>query len=146
MRDMSEQSEQVVWLRRDLESSGRPCVLAFWHHPRFSSGRHGRQREDRGRQTDVLWRVLAEHHAALVVNGHDHHYERFARIDGIREIVAGTGGAKLRPVLPRLRSEASDARHYGVLVLTLHPASYEWHFLGIDGAVHDASSAPVPCR
>ena len=147
MRDMGEESEQVAWLRRDLESSDKPCILAFWHHPRFSSGFHGRQRSDPGRQTGVLWRVLAEHHAALIVNGHDHHYERFARIDGIREIVAGTGGGELRPVpFPRRRSEVGDTRHYGVVVLTLHPASYEWHFLGIDGAVHDASSAPVPCR
>jgi 3',5'-cyclic AMP phosphodiesterase CpdA len=147
MLDMSAQSEQVAWLRRDLESSGKPCVLAFWHHPRFSSGHHGRQRSDPGRQTGALWQVLAEHRAALIVNGHDHHYERFARIDGIREIVTGTGGASLRPVLfPRRGSEVGDARHYGVLVLTLHPTSYEWHFLGIDGAVHDASSAPQPCR
>jgi 3',5'-cyclic AMP phosphodiesterase CpdA len=147
MRDMGEQSEQVAWLRRDLESSDKPCILAFWHHPRFSSGYHGRQRHDPGRQTGVLWRALAEHRAALIINGHDHHYERFARIDGIREIVAGTGGGELRPVpFPRRHSEAGDTRHYGVVVLTLHPASYEWHFLGIDGAVHDASSAPEPCR
>ena len=147
MLDMGEQSEQVAWLRQDLESSDKPCLMAFWHHPRFSSGVHGRQRHDPGRRTGVLWRVLAEHRAALIVNGHDHHYERFARIDGIREIVAGTGGAELRPVLfPGRRSEAHDTGHYGVVVLTLHPASYEWHFLGIDGEVHDASSAPEPCR
>jgi 3',5'-cyclic AMP phosphodiesterase CpdA len=147
MRDMGEQSEQVAWLRRDLQSSDKPCILAFWHHPRFSSGVHGRQRHDPGRRTGVLWRVLAEHRAAIIVNGHDHHYERFARIDGIREIVAGTGGARLRPVyFPRRGSEVGDARHYGVLVLTLHPESYEWHFLGIDGVVHDASSAPESCR
>jgi acid phosphatase type 7 len=146
MLDMGEQSEQVAWLCRDLEASDKPCILAFWHHPRFSSGFHGRERRDPGRRTGVLWRVLAEHHAALIVNGHDHHYERFARIDGIRQILVGTGGAQLRPAIyPRRHSEVGEARHYGVLVLNLHPTSYQWHFLGIDGKVHDASSAPEPC-
>ena len=147
MRDMGEESEQVIWLRHDLEANAKPCILAYWHHPRFSSGVHGHLRGDPGRRTGVLWRVLAEHRAALIVNGHDHDFERFARVDGIREIVAGTGGAALRPFLfPRRGSEYRDAYDYGVLVLTLHPASYEWHFLGTDGVVHDASKAPEECR
>jgi alkaline phosphatase len=99
MRDIGAQSAQVVWLRSDLDATVKPCILAFWHHPRFSSGVHGRQPDDRGRQTGAMWSVLAQHGAAVVVNGHDHHYERFARIDGIRQFVAGTGGARLRPAL-----------------------------------------------
>jgi len=146
MLDMDEQSPQVAWLLRDLDANTKPCVLAFWHHPRFSSGFHGHQRSDRGRKTGALWRVLAEHRAELIVNGHDHHYERFAPVDGIRELVAGTGGAELRPTLTVARgSELRDAR-YGVLVLTLHPSSYEWTFLSTDGVVRDSSAAPEACR
>ena len=146
MSDMSAQSEQVTWLRHDLESNGKPCVLAFWHHPRFSSGFHGHQRGDRGRQTGELWRVLAEHRAEVIVNGHDHHYERFAPVDGIRELVAGTGGAELRPTLTvRRGSEVRDVR-YGVLVLTLHRDSYDWTFLSTDGTVRDASPQPERCH
>ncbi len=145
MSGMDEQSAQVDWLRRDLAANTKPCVLAYWHHPRFSSGFHGYQRSDRGRKTAVLWNVLAEHRAEVILNGHDHHYERFTPRDGLRQFVAGTGGATLRPVVPRSGSEFRDVR-YGVLVLTLHASSYEWSFLSTDGVVRDASAAPETCR
>src|SRR5438552_2995245 len=146
MIDMTVGSPQVTWLEKDLDANRKPCILAYWHHPRFSSGIHGFQRSDRGRQTAVLWRVLSAHHATLLLNGHDHDYERFALRDGIREIVAGTGGGELRPFIRRLSgSEARDDGHYGVLLLTLHPSSYDWHFIGTDGVIHDQSTAEVPC-
>jgi hypothetical protein len=146
MIDMSASSDQVAWLRSDLAVNSKLCVLAYWHHPRFSSGVHGLQRSDPGRRTAVLWTVLAEHHATLILNGHDHDYERFAPRQGIREIVAGTGGAELRPFIRRLGgSEARDDSHYGVLLLTLHPNSYEWRFIGTDAVIYDRSDAPVEC-
>lgn len=146
MEDMSAASPQIDWLRKDLDANAQPCILAFWHHPRFSSGFHGRQRSDPGRRTGELWNVLAAHHAALILNGHDHDYERFQPISGIREIVAGTGGAELRPfTVMRSGSEFADDTHLGVLVLTLHPATYEWRFISVDGEVRDRSSAPEPC-
>jgi hypothetical protein len=146
MIDMTAASPQVAWLEKDLDANRKTCILAYWHHPRFSSGIHGFQDNDRGRQTAVLWRVLAGHHATLILNGHDHDYERFAPRDGIREIVAGTGGGELRPFIRRLGgSEARDDRHYGVLLLTLHPRSYEWHFIGTDGVIHDQSEGVVEC-
>jgi len=139
-------SPQVEWLKRDLDATAKPCILAYWHHPRWSSGRHGAQARDRGRQTGALWAVLAARHATLVLNGHDHDYERFAPRDGIREFVAGTGGAALRDfVRPIEGSEARVARQHGVLVLTLHPRSYAWRFVGVDGQTYDESAADVPC-
>lgn len=146
MIDMTAGSPQVAWLEKDLNANRKPCILAYWHHPRFSSGVHGVQRHDPGRETAVLWHVLATHHAALIVNGHDHDYERFAPRDGIREIVVGTGGGDLRPFIRRLHgSEARDDHHYGVLLLTLHPMSYDWSFIGTDGVIHDQSISAVPC-
>ena len=146
MIDMSASSDQVAWLRSDLAANSKPCILAYWHHPRFSSGIHGLQRNDPGRRTAVLWTVLAEHHATLILNGHDHDYERFTPRHGIREIVAGTGGGELRPFVRRLGgSEARDDSHYGVLLLTLHPNSYEWHFIGTDAVIYDRSDAPAEC-
>jgi len=146
MIDMTAVSPQVAWLEKDLDANRKPCILAYWHHPRFSSGVHGLSRSDPGRETAVLWRVLSTHHATLILNGHDHDYERFAPREGIREIVAGTGGGELRPFIRRLTgSEWRDDRHYGVLLLTLHPSSYDWHFIGTDGVIHDQSSAAVAC-
>jgi hypothetical protein len=107
--------------------------VAIWHHPRFSSGVHG---DDRG--VDPFWQALYEAGADVVINGHDHDYERFApqdpsgdedRARGIREFVAGTGGAPLRDFSRNApNSELRAAVDHGVLALTLHPGSYEWQF------------------
>jgi hypothetical protein len=144
--DIGPSSAQIEWMKRDLDATTKPCILAYWHHPRWSSGRHGAQAGDRGRQTVALWSVLAAHGATLVLNGHDHDYERFAPRDGIREFVAGTGGAALRDfVRPIEGSEVRVARQHGVLVLMLHPHSYAWRFIGVNGRIYDESASDVPC-
>ena len=75
----------------------------------------------------------------MVLNGHDHHYERFApqtpsgvpdSARGIREFVVGTGGAErygIRTVQPN--SQVRNADTFGVLKLTLHASSYDWKFV-----------------
>ena len=138
---------QGRWLAQDLAQSTAHCTMALWHHPRFSSGEHGNQD-----QVAPFWQALYSAGAELVVNGHDHDYERFAPMDpngqetrpgGIREIVAGTGGGALRPFnQPAANSEFRLAGSYGVLRLTLHPASYDWEFLPANGTVADAGTAP----
>lgn len=143
-------SPQGRWLASDLAASaGRAtrCTLAIWHHPRFSSGLHGGD-------TSVapFWRQLQAAGAELVVNGHDHDYERFAPQDptgrverpgGIREIVVGTGGSDLRGFATiAANSEFRQAGTYGVLRLTLHPFNYDWEFLPASGAVADSGSTP----
>ena len=80
-------SPQERWLRADLAAHPASCTLAYWHHPRFSSGGHGDNVS-----MQPLWQVLADAHAELALSGHDHDYERFAPIDGIRQFVVGTGG------------------------------------------------------
>ena len=132
-------SAQVAWLEADLAQSNRPCQLAYWHHPRFSSGLHG----DDERLVDV-WRSLEAAGVDVVVTGHDHEYERFApmRADGsldstrgIRSFVVGTGGqADLRPFAAiRPHSETRIAATWGLLKLTLQVASYEWEFVPVAG-------------
>ena len=135
-------SRQWRWLRRDLQRHrAARCTLAFWHHPRFSSGLHG---------SDVrlaaFWSLLAAGRADVVLSGHDHDYERFAPIAGIRSFVVGTGGRGLRPfgtIHPR--SVARQAESFGVLRLTLRPRGYSWRFLTASGPAYaDAGSAT--CR
>jgi hypothetical protein len=144
--DIGASSPQVEWLTRDLDATTKPCILAYWHHPRWSSGRHGAQLRDRGRETGALWSALSAHRATLVLNGHDHDYERFAVREGIREFVVGTGGAGLRDfVRPIEGSEVRVAHQHGVLVLTLHPHAYAWRFVGVDGRTYDESASDVAC-
>ena len=130
-------------------------VLAYFHHPRYSSGLHG---NEGGVQT--LWEVLYAAGAELVLNGHDHSYERFAPQDpwgradapfGIRAFVVGTGGTALRPKSRNVpNSEVFSATH-GVLKLTLRADGYDWAFVPIAGKTFtDAGSGtthgPPPAR
>ena len=129
-----EGSAQLEWLRGDLAASRARCVAAIWHHPLFSSGQNGPQPMMR-----EAWRLLREQGADVVIAGHDHIYERFARQDetgrlsfgGLRSFVVGTGGAELTQ--PRGISQNSEARFSatGVLKLTLLPESYSWQFIPV---------------
>lgn len=148
-------SVQLRWLERELQRKPAECLLALWHHPLRSSGFHGRMPWDEGRDTRVFWEVLYRHGADIVLNGHDHLYERFARVDpngdpdpgGIRQLTVGTGGAHLHRALgSEPQSEFAVDSTYGVLVLWLGESSYEWAYVGADGRVHDASEAPTACR
>lgn len=131
-------SAQERWLRADLAAHPSRCTLAYWHHPVFSSGRHGNSPRMR-----ALWVVLYEFGVDVVVNGHDHHYERFApqtpdgTLDlkrGIREFIVGTGGAELYDLYTiRPNSEVQNSTTWGVLKLTLHAASYDWEFVPVAG-------------
>jgi hypothetical protein len=138
-------SAQVSWLQADLAANRSQCVLAYWHHPLFSSGNLG---DSPG--VAPLWTALYNAHADVVVNGHDHVYERFAQQDpngnatsnGIREFVAGTGGENLFALSnPPATLQAWDDKDFGVLVLTLHSSSYDWKFVGTGGTVLDSGSA-----
>ena len=144
--DMSAGSAQEQWLRADLAATTRACVLAYWHHPRFSSGAHG---SDTGPQP--LWQALYDFGAEVVLAGHDHNYERFApqtpdgvRDDarGIREFVVGTGGVGFRSVsAPIANSESTTDATFGVLKLTLMSGGYAWEFVPVAGATYRDSGA-----
>jgi hypothetical protein len=121
-------SAQWRWLRNELER-GASCTLAYWHHPRWSSGLHGSDGS-----MAALWRLLADRRVDVVLAGHDHHYERFAPIDGIRSFVVGTGGRSHYPVVRRIPgSEVVNWTTFGVLRLTLRPRSYTWRFIAVRG-------------
>jgi Calcineurin-like phosphoesterase len=140
------ESRQERWLRADLLAHTNRCTLALWHQPLFSSGLSGGSRPVR-----PFWDALYEAGADLVLNGHDHDYERFAPqrpsgladgARGIREFVVGTGGASFGPwAAIRPNSEFRDNRTFGVLKLTLFPSSYEWQFVPVAGSTFtDAGS------
>jgi hypothetical protein len=144
-------SPQIEWLRKDLADNRSACTLAYWHIPVFSSGPHGVEVQNSNHML-AAWQVLYEFGADVVVNGHDHDYERFAPQDpkgkvdsakGIREFVVGTGGGGLYEFRRILRnSEARANRSYGVLKLTLGAADYSWEFVAAAGEpFRDAGTA-----
>jgi hypothetical protein len=132
-------SPQEKWLESDLAAHRETCTLAYWHHPRFSSGRAGGSK-----RSDAFWRVLYAAGADVVLTGHDHDYERFApqaerrqrdESYGIREFVVGTGGKSLVQFgTPEPNSEVRNNQAFGVLELTLRRASYSWRFVPVAGS------------
>jgi hypothetical protein len=134
-------SPQWEFARRELERQRTPCTMAVWHHPLFSSGPNGIN----GQMRD-MWALLETHKAEAVVSGHDHLYERFARqtstgtpdpVNGIRQFIAGTGGAELYNFVRLTPNSEERIMKFGVMRFTLRPAQLEWEFLGIDGSISD---------
>jgi len=145
--DVSASSPQMAWLQADLAAHPTLCVLAYWHRPRWSSGSsHGSNPA-----MQALWQVLYEAGAELVINGHEHHYERFAQMDasgsavsqGLREIVAGMGGGAGHYPFGTIlsASEIRDNTSYGVLKLSLGAGSYQWQFVPVEGATFTDSGS-----
>lgn len=129
--------EQAAWLERDLAAHPGAPVLAYWHKPRWSSGtEHGGDE-----RMQALWVALAGR-TGVVLGGHEHNYERFAPVGGLRQFVVGTGGTSTYPLdTPAPGSESRISGAPGVLRLDLHPgARYEWAFLDTVSAVRDSGS------
>jgi hypothetical protein len=139
-------SAQEQWLKADLAAHPNQCTLAYWHEPRFSSGsEHGSDTS-----VDAFWRDLYAAGADVVLNGHDHDYERFAPQNpsgvadpaGIREFVVGTGGYNLRSFAGiAANSAVRNATTFGVLKLTLRPGSYDWQFVPVAGSTFTDSGS-----
>ncbi|MFJ1791621.1 discoidin domain-containing protein [Kitasatospora griseola] len=138
-----DQSAQIDWLKADLAANAKKCVAAYWHHPLYSSGGHGNDPVSR-----PVWKILYGGKADLVLNGHDHHYERFApqdpdgkaTADGIVEIVGGMGGAEPYPIEQvQPNSQKRISGEYGVLKLDFTDSGYGWSYVGTDGQVKDTS-------
>lgn len=131
-------SRQITWLRRNLRRHHDSCVLAYWHHPRFSSGF-----QDGEQPVGWFWRVLYRAGADVVLNGHDHLYERFApkepfggidRRRGIVQFTVGTGGrSQFAFGARKLGSRKRIEGRFGVIRLRLGRHRYRWRFVAVPG-------------
>jgi acid phosphatase type 7 len=144
-------SAQGRWLRRDLAKNRVKCTLAYFHHPLYASG----SGED-SPQVKPFWHILYNHHADVILSGHAHRYERFARIRpsgerssarGIRQFIVGTGGARGEPQHgpdePRVQAKKVGAP--GVLKLELGSGFYHWRFVPVAGR-HYTDSGRARCQ
>jgi hypothetical protein len=140
-------SPQYDWLNADLAASNAGCTLAYWHAPRFASGHYGNNTD-----YQPFWQLLFDDGAEIVLNGHDHSYQRYAPMtptgtlndeNGIREFIVGTGGKNHTAVdSSGTNREAAEDSTYGVLELTLREGSYDWTFVpDTRGGYTDTGSA-----
>ena len=128
-------SAQQRWLRRQLQRHPARCIAAFMHHPPRTSTR-GTSYLD----AIALRDILNARGADLLVSGHRHGYERFARLESLREIVVGTGGSDRWPRWrePRPSTEVRIFETWGVLNVTLRWNRAEWHFTATGGSTLDS--------
>lgn len=146
---------QLDWLEQDLAANTKPCTAAFFHHPLLSRGVYGGSASVKP-VYDRLYAAKAD----LVLVGHDHNYQRYARMspalvaasDGLRQVIVGTGGRdlyKLNGTHPLL--ESAQDHTWGVLKLTLTATGYDGEFLPVtgknwgdsfSGTCNNAGSAP----
>ncbi len=162
-------SPMVTWLEEDLENNPKTCTLAYFHHPLFSSGKHGTVDADLMKTNMTpTWDALYAAGADVVISAHDHDYERFAPQDpegnpdperGITEFVVGTGGRALYDwpltkteefpdgvFIPKPNSIVRNNETHGVLKLTLHPSSYDWQFVPVPGEGDFTDSGTGHCH
>src|SRR5881394_3720556 len=138
-------SAQVQWLKTDLAAHPARCTLAYWHHPLFES------KDAPNTAIRPLWDVLYAAGADVVVNAHYAFYERFAPqtpagladpVGGIREFVAGTGGAAVTAFgTARANSQVRNSGTFGVLKLTLNDGGYSWRFIPVAGKTFSDSGS-----
>lgn len=144
-----EGSPQLEWLKQDLAAnSSQTCTAAFWHHPRFTSGNYSTDSASRN-LSSAFWTELVKSKADVVLNGHDHIYERFAPQNsageadqkGPQQFTVGTGGKvlyKKKVVAPNSEVIIDDS--FGVLVMELYTKAYRWQFISADGKTLDSGT------
>ncbi|AGL14298.1 metallophosphoesterase [Actinoplanes sp. N902-109] len=157
-------SPQQAWLTHDLAATDRKCVLAAWHHPRWSTGIAGPDP-----RTADLYQTLYDHKVELVLSGHEADYERFPPLNpaghpdphGVRQYVVGTGGqAHYRPAAAddaydergnpiatagRPAGDFVDYTHHGVLELILESTSWQWRWHPLEAADPITDSGTATC-
>ena len=130
-------AEQHNWVKQDLAANPGKNVVVSYSDPRWSSGtKHGNERD-----MEPLWTAFAGR-KGIILNGHEHHYERFAVKDGMRQFVVGTGGSATYPFgTPIAWSQKRISLVPGVLLLWLRSGgSYSWQFRAVGGTVRDSGS------
>lgn len=139
----SDRAAAEAYLRKSLRGDHHRCELVYSHLPRWSSGEHGSQDG-----LASIWKLAVRMGVDVVLSGHDHDYERFARLNGwgapspsgTREFVVGTGGEGLRGFGSKIRGSQRRIKALGVLRMVLSARSYSWSFRDVSNTSRDHGS------
>lgn len=136
-------SPETVWLKNDLNTTTKACILAYWHQPLWT----GLSTNDT--RSSTWWNLLYAKHADVILNGHVHSYQRYPKLNpsgqpdpqGIREVVAATGGESQQTVSSSANPQPEVSfKTFGYLRMVLHQTSYDASFVRYDGTVLDTFS------
>jgi predicted phosphodiesterase len=134
---------QLEWLQNDLASTDKMWKLVFYHQAIYSSGPHGYESWVTSARA-LLAPIFEQYHVDLVINGHDHDYERTKPISDVVYIVTGGGGASLYPVNPQPFSAYAESTYHTVFV-TVDGCTLSLQAVKPDGAVFDSTTLTKPC-
>ena len=145
------QSTQYQWLQQDLAANAQACTIVYYHHPLFNIGPEGSTS-----QLSDIWALMAQYKVTIVLNGHDHTYQRWIPLDGaglpsstgITEFIAGASGHGLQTIT------GSDSRvafsidqnptAFGALALTLNTSGANYKYVNTSGSILD--SGAIACN
>ena len=143
-------SAQYAWLSQDLAANSGACTIVYFHHPLFNIGPEGPTTA----MSDI-WALMAQNNVSIVLNGHDHDYQRWVALDangqpspsGITEFVAGGGGHGTQTILNSdsrvVYSNDLSPQAFGALKLALNPGGASFAYINSSGIILD--SGVVPC-
>ncbi|BDG25766.1 acid phosphatase [Thermus thermophilus] len=129
---------QRAWLEKALQASTAPLKVLLLHRPLYSSGLHGGSPTLRS----LLEPLLRRHGVALVLAGHDHHYERL-EVQGLLHVVTGGGGAGLYPTRPPVPWSRALAVAHHALFLEVRPEGLLGYALDPGGRLLDRFLIPT---
>jgi hypothetical protein len=133
-------ADQLRWLEAAKKSAAGQCVVAAWHHPRWSSSFRGGTES-----SHLLWQAVVGV-ATFTLHGHDHHYESLPRLNGAgeaaergtRSFIVGNGGARLYPTgLVRAGSKVATGE-WGFLRIDIDGDDYRWEAVSVEGNILEA--------
>ena len=141
-------SAQLSWLQADLASHPGTCTLAYWHRPRYTATSRVDSTFSIGddSRTNAMWQALAGR-ASIALAGHAHNYQRLNPIDGITELIVGTGGEGNEHHTftgPDSRLAASNDADFGALKLVLEAGRADFSMRKLGGGVLDSGS--IACK
>ena len=143
-------SEQYHWLQQDLAANSQACTIVYYHHPLFNIGK-----EPAATYMSDIWSLLAQSGVSIVLNGHDHDYQRWVPLDGngqpspngVTEFVVGSAGHGIQKFTrtDNRVAYASDTppAAFGVLLLQLSPTGATFTYQSTNGSTLDSGS--IPC-
>lgn len=144
-------SPEYLWLQKDLAANVKTCTIAYYHHPLFNIGTEGPTTS-----LASIWALMAQYKVSIVLNGHDHDYQRWAPLNGsgsrsstgITEFVAGGGGHGLQNFIKTdsrvAYSSDINPTTFGVLLLQLSSTGVNYSYHSINGTVLD--SGFISCK
>jgi acid phosphatase type 7 len=144
--------KMLEWLETDLQRTDKFWRVVYLHHPAYSAGLHCEELESQLVRQYIV-PILDKYSVPLVLNGHEHSYQRSypmsqgqvaARGDGTVYITTGGGGATLHPVFSSPFVEIAQSRHH-YIVCDINGAAGQIRAFGLAGDIFDtATLTPQP--